>query len=158
MRLYKNSFDVLTLRLARLANFLSDWFIPIIVIAVAYYVYANFISTNWNKELLKAATIGDLKLLQKALKHKANVDEKDSEDRTALILASSNKTESSAAIIAALLSANAKVDHRDLGGKTALLYASFNGITEAVQLLLNRRADINLKCYDGTTALILASC
>ena len=64
----------------------------------------------------------------------------------------------SVAEISALLDRGVDVNASDKDGVTALMVASFNGHSEAVNLLLSKRADVNAKTSDyGQTALRLAS-
>jgi ankyrin repeat protein len=53
----------------------------------------------------------------------------------------------------------ADVNHTDCDGQTALMYAGSNNHAEVVRVLVNARADINLRDNDGRTALdITRSC
>lgn len=49
------------------------------------------------------------------------------------------------------------VDAADTQGKTALCYAAINGDVRMFEMLLGAGADVNVRCFDGSTPLILAT-
>ena len=60
--------------------------------------------------------------------------------------------------VQAALSDGAEINARDKSGVPALMWAANNGHTQVVKLLLERRADVNVKKIDtGVTALMMAS-
>lgn len=146
--------ESLSLTLARTALFLSDWFTPIVSVLAAYYIYRYFFIKDWNYELKQAIIKGEVAKVQTAIKNKADLEDRDNDDCTPLILAVKNNQP---AIVSLLLSAGAKVDSRDLKGKTSLIHAARKGYLDIVQALLSKRADANAKCYEGTTALLMAA-
>ena len=104
--------------------------------------------------LLEAAVIDDPDKVADALDAGANVNTKDNDGRTSLILASRHgHTE----IVTMLLANGADVNAKNNDGWTALIVASFYGHTEIVTMLLEKGADVNAKNNDGYTALIMAS-
>jgi hypothetical protein len=147
--------DKLTAIIAKTALFISKWILPVGGVFIAYKLFAFFFITDWDKELLKGITKGDLGKVQTALKKGANVESKDKDECPAVVLAAKlNRS----AIVSVLLAAGAKVDARDDGGRTAFIFACRKGYLDIVQVLLAKRADANVKCYDGTTGLIGAAC
>ena len=109
---------------------------------------------NNNIRLIRSSMFGNKKKVEELLKEGANVNAKNSDGYTALILASSNgRTE----IVAMLLEKGADVNAKDKYNATALIKASSNGHTEIVAKLLDAGADVNAKNDYGYTALIQAS-
>ena len=51
---------------------------------------------------------------------------------------------------------NAQLTGPDATGWTALMFASSNGKLDLVKYLISKKANLNLKAKDGTTALSLA--
>ena len=83
----------------------------------------------------------------------AGVDAKDSNGRTALIIASKGGNKE---IVKALLDERANVNAVDKYGKSALMLASEEGHTEIVEALLDNRANVNAVDKYGKSALMLA--
>ena len=109
---------------------------------------------NNNIKLIRSSMFGNREAVKKLLKEGADVNAKNSDGYTALILASSNgRTE----IVAMLLDAGANVNARtntNYWGSTALIRASENKHTEIVSMLLDNGADVNATDDDGDTALM----
>lgn len=109
---------------------------------------------NNNIKLIRSSMYGNRDAVAKLLKEGADVNAKNSDGYTALILASSNgRTE----IVAMLLDAGANVNARtntNYWGSTALIRASENKHTEIVSMLLDNGADVNATDNDGDTALM----
>jgi hypothetical protein len=145
----------LTVGIGRTALVISKWIVPVLGVFIAYRLFLYFFVTDWNHELLKGVVKCDMAKVQKALKNGANVESKDKAESPAIVLAAKNNQN---AIVSVLLSAGAKPDSRDDGGKSALTYACRKGYVDIAQLLLAKRADPNLKCFEGTTPLIVAAC
>ena len=59
-------------------------------------------------------------------------------------------------IVAALLTARADIEARNQKGNTPFLFAAASGITDVVELLIKRRADLHVTNYVGKGALQLA--
>ena len=91
--------------------------------------------------------------VQLLLRHKAKVDARDRDQRSALHVAA---FQGHAAIVAALLDAGADVQARDGAGATALLEAARGGSAAAFEALLAARADPKAVDAQGRNALLLA--
>ena len=128
---------------------------------------------SFSSGLLTAADNGINNAVQFHLDMGVNINDVDSNGRTALMLASKAGHEE---IVETLLSAgaNGSQDSHSRGGQvllkrgadpniqkkdgaTALMYASQNGYSEVVQILLKGGADPNIQKKDGATALMYAS-
>ena len=128
---------------------------------------------SFSSGLLTAAGNGINKAVQFFLEMGVNIDNVDSNGRTALMLASKAGHEE---IVETLLSARANGSqdgHSRVGqillkggadpniqekdGRSALMYASQNGHSEVVQILLKGGADPNIQEKDGRSALMYAS-
>ena len=110
---------------------------------------------NNNIKLIRSSMFGNREAVRKLLEQDGiDVNAKNSDGYTALILASSNgRTE----IVAMLLDAGANVNARtntNYWGSTALIRASENKHTEIVSMLLDNGADVNATDDDGDTALM----
>ena len=99
-----------------------------------------------------AAEEGNLETVKTLVKHGAEIDATDSEDRTALQKASmkGHKT-----LVAYLLDHGANVYHADEYGLTSIHLAAQFGFTEIVQLLIESGADLQRPSLDGWTPLHL---
>lgn len=104
--------------------------------------------------LIYAAGNGDLPLVKALLSNGADVNAKDNDGWTALMLASDSDHFE---VVQALLANGADVNAKDRRGWTALMLASRTGSLDVAQALLAKGADVNAKTGDGTTALMLAS-
>jgi uncharacterized protein len=91
--------------------------------------------------------------VQLLLKHKARVDTRDRERRSALHVAAAN---GHAGIVAALLDAGADVRARDASGMTPLLSAARGGRVSAFDALVAAGADVAARDNDERTALVHA--
>uniref|UniRef100_A0A2C9L7Z8 SOCS box domain-containing protein n=2 Tax=Biomphalaria glabrata TaxID=6526 RepID=A0A2C9L7Z8_BIOGL len=97
-----------------------------------------------------------LELTKLYLNHGANIDEKDSEGKTALMLASS--LEGYTKVITYLLESGADSTMSDKEGHSAIYFAVANEIVTNVEELLKFQKDINAQCTSsGLTALHLAA-
>ena len=102
-----------------------------------------------------AASDGDKKLVNSYLKGKeVDVNERDWDDLTALITASSA---GHLDIVKILLKAGADVNAVDKDGITALMEASIMGHEKVVNALIDAGAEIDFKSNSGVSALWLAS-
>ncbi len=94
------------------------------------------------------------KLAKNRFLKKVDINAKDKEGNTALILATEKGyTE----IVHALLSKGADINAKGKYGYTALILAAEKGYTEIVHALLSKGADVNAKNISGYTALISAA-
>jgi hypothetical protein len=91
--------------------------------------------------------------VQLLLRHKARVDARDRDERTALHVAA---FQGHASIVAALLDAGADVHARDAAGATPLLEAARGGAAAAFEALLAAQADPKAVDGQGRSALLLA--
>ena len=104
--------------------------------------------------LLAASENENLKILSLLLKVGADVNAKDNNGVTALMVATLNNTEAVSLLLEAGADVNAKTDW----GMTALMVAaSLNKTPEVIDLLLKHGADINEKSNSGGTALMYAA-
>ena len=110
---------------------------------------------NNNNKLIQSSKFGNKETVEKLLKEGADVNAKNSEGYTALILASSNGHKE---IVEMLLEKGADVNAKDNDMAIRLsIWASRNGHKEIVEMLLEKGADVNAKNDYGYTALIWAS-
>lgn len=138
-----------------LAQVISNYVIPLAIAAAVVKILIYFFIKDWNLVLLKAASDGELSILNEAIRKKGNLEATQGENEvTPLMLATINNHN---AILSALISAGANVDARDAEGRVALMYAAQKGFIDIVQILLAKGSDSNSKGYDGTSALILAA-
>ncbi|EED12369.1 ankyrin repeat-containing protein, putative [Talaromyces stipitatus ATCC 10500] len=103
---------------------------------------------------LIAAQMGHHSLLKFLLESGANVNFPDSNGKTALMEAATNRDVASTEI---LLSHNANIDQKDKFGDTALIIATERGFLPIVELLVNKGADINVIGSRGRTPLMAAT-
>jgi ankyrin repeat protein len=109
-------------------------------------------------ELIEAVTRGDLVAIKTVLDKGANVNAKDVEGSTALMVAAN---EGQVQIVRLLLKKGADVNATSPyvagGGWTAVKAAACAGNSEVVRLLINKGSDVNAKDDEGMTALIHAA-
>jgi len=96
--------------------------------------------------------------LEPFLQKGVNVNARDKDGRTALIIAAENPLDHQAGVGAVnhLVVRGADINFHDNEGKTALMAAAARGRLEVVKLLLEKNSGVNAKDKDGKTALILA--
>lgn len=113
-------------------------------------------SGNLNSDLLIAAREGDESKARSLLKQGANVNARDKNGDTALMLAA--LTSEDLATVKTLLAGGAEVDAKDKEGDTALIYAASNHHkADILEALLDKGANINHQNDAGYTALIMAA-
>ena len=106
-----------------------------------------------DKEFLNACEEGDLERVKQLLERGADVNVRDKDGETALMIVSwYGKKEIAELLIKNGIDINAK----DNLGRTALMYASWYGHNEVVKLLLENGADVNAQDEDDITALMYA--
>lgn len=106
-----------------------------------------------NEAFFKAVNEGDRELVASFIKAGIDINAKEDDGRTALLIAA----EKGDAAVAALLADNgADANARDADGYTALMYAAYKGNLEMAELLLKHGADVHAKDKDGWTALRFA--
>ena len=104
--------------------------------------------------LADAASAGDLTKVKGCLIAGADVNAKNGNGSTALMLASQ---EGHLTVVQVLLTAKADVDLKAGSGNTALLLAAQEGHADVVQALIAAKADVNAKRGGGVTALMMAA-
>jgi uncharacterized protein len=106
-------------------------------------------------ELHRAAMLGDLDGVRKALASGAPIDGIEKQHgNTALMLAAYNNHPS---VVDWLLASGATVDARDHEHNTALMKAAWSGATSCVDRLVGRGADVNAVEKDAMTPLMIAA-
>ena len=105
-------------------------------------------------ELIEKAEVGDLDAVMELVGKGSNVDEKDEDGDTALMIASKN---GHVEVVKALIENGAKVDEKNNNDDTPLMWASGDGTVEVVKALLDAGAKVDEKDEDDVTALMCAS-
>ena len=113
-------------------------------------------SAMTDEEFIELCKSGTAQQVIEAIRNGANVNAKDNNGRTALMIAATlNKNPE---IITALIKAGADVNAKDNDGRTALMFtAAINKNSEVITALIKAGADVNAKDNDGATALTLAA-
>ncbi|MDD5456118.1 MAG: ankyrin repeat domain-containing protein [Candidatus Margulisbacteria bacterium] len=127
-----------------------------------------------SEESVKAFNGNNFELVIKLLEKGADFNKKDNFDQTAIIYAVrkwinfiENSTEPDnptnyehikniKRIINSLLSRGANINDKDSSGKTAFFYAIGSANEDAVDFLLSKKPDLDIKAKDGSTALMSA--
>ncbi|HXQ70337.1 MAG TPA: ankyrin repeat domain-containing protein [Pyrinomonadaceae bacterium] len=104
--------------------------------------------------LERAVSNGNREILQVLLWAKADVNARDSDGQTPLMMIGEDTTSE---MIWDLINAGAKINLRDHGGDTALISAAEIDNVEALKVLLDAGAKVNETNNDGETALIAAA-
>ena len=107
-----------------------------------------------DKEFFRLCNSGNAAQIKEAVTNGANINAKDSDGWTALILAAYDGNNKVAEI---LVKYGADVNAGDKNGGTALMKAVSKGYNEIVELLLAHEANVNAQDKYGNTALILAA-
>ena len=105
------------------------------------------------KNLFKAAKMGEVVGVEKAIAAGANVDVQDEEDVSALIYAAE---EGHLAAVRLLIEGGANVNAKDGGNTSVLMYAARHSNSEMVRLLIANHANVNAKDEDDTSVLMYA--
>jgi serine/threonine-protein phosphatase 6 regulatory ankyrin repeat subunit B len=105
-------------------------------------------------DLISAANKGDLPRVKAFLDAKADVNARQANGSTALMLAALGGHQE---VVRALLDAKADVNAHQNAGITALCMASINGHQEVARALIAAGANVNAKADKGVTALMLAA-
>jgi ankyrin repeat protein len=106
-----------------------------------------------NEAFLKAVNEGDRELVVSFIKAGIDINAKEDDGRTALLIAAENGDAGMAALIA---DNGADMNACDIDGYTALMYAAYKGNLELADFLLQHGADVQAKDKDGWTALRIA--
>lgn len=102
-----------------------------------------------NPDIVKYAKDGDLNKVIELFLSGVNLDSKNVQGDTALIIASPH---SYLDIVKELLKYGADVNIKNKYGDTALIWASYKGNLDIIKELLKHNADVNIKNNDGKTA------
>ena len=105
--------------------------------------------------MLIAAELGDLKLLEKALEEKADVNHPYENGGTTALMESAH--EGNEEVFDALVKAGAHLDAQDSEGRTALMHAVLARNETALKKLLEAGADKSLRDNQGKSARDLAA-
>jgi ankyrin repeat protein len=97
---------------------------------------------------------GDRELVEMFLSAGMDVNAKDKDGCTALMIASEKGDLGTAEL---LVRKGADVNARDIGGYTVLMYVAYNGNLDIAKLLIENKADVGAKDNDGWTALMFGS-
>lgn len=129
---------------------------PILVFLFSLVIAIPACTEDINSELILVAIYGHTGTMRSLLNKGADVDARDRNGMTVLMLAAREGRQNSVKI---LLDKGADVNAKGVGeqeGWTALMYAIREGHVKIVKFLLNKDADVNAKDKDGRTALSLA--
>jgi serine/threonine protein kinase/ankyrin repeat protein len=108
--------------------------------------------------ILTAVTNGKVDVVKSLLANGANVNERDPDGNTPLILAAEGNANlpSNLPLVQILIDARASLEARDSKGRTALHQAAAEGKTEVVGFLAESGALLNKQANDGATPLFYA--
>lgn len=107
----------------------------------------------WAQNIFKAAQLNDITGIKYLLNYGINIDDKDAQGNTPLIIAVKNGQKRAANF---LLEKDADIDIQNKAGNTALMAACINGDQEEVALLIEHHANLDIQNANGATALITA--
>lgn len=107
-----------------------------------------------DERLLVAATKGDLEEARKAITEQVDLNRKDKNGSTALMLAARGGHEE---LVDLLISAGALVNTKSSYGVTALMEGVSTGKMEIVKKLIDAKAEVNAELSVGGTALCIAA-
>jgi ankyrin repeat protein len=110
---------------------------------------------NGATALSKACDIYDLKTIKWLVNNKANLNAKDYDGLTPLMYLVRNSIYEDNGALDYLIDCGALVNEKDNDGNSVLIH-SINGITDFVEILLKRGANINASNNSGITALMYA--
>lgn len=106
-----------------------------------------------DKAFFDAVKSGDKETVAMAIKEGFNVNAKDKDGYTALLIAAEKGDLEMAKL---LVEKGADVNAKDKDGYTALMYVAYAGNLEIAKILIKNGADVNVKDKDGWTALMFA--
>lgn len=106
-----------------------------------------------NTPLYYAATNGNEEIFNELVKAGANINQTNSDNKTALQIA---VIENKLPIINRLIELQADLNHQDNAGNTALMVATTKNNKSIVRALIDAKADLNKQDNNGYTALIIA--
>jgi ankyrin repeat protein len=115
-------------------------------------------SSEATQNLLTAAAAGDQDGILAAVAAGADVNARDADKNTPLMLAATQSLfGKERQVVEALVAARADVNAVNKDGNTALMFAAAAGRDGMVRLLLQNAAKVNVKDHDGWTALLYAA-
>jgi ankyrin repeat protein len=106
-----------------------------------------------DKAFFDAVKSGNKETVAMAIKEGFNVNTKDKDGYTALLIASEKGDIEMAHL---LVEKGADLNAKDKDGYTALMYVAYAGNLEIAKLLIKNGADVNVRDKDGWTALMFA--
>ena len=107
-----------------------------------------------SKGFLPAARSGDVKKMRELLAYGANIERRNKDGETPLMLATGFPTTD---CLSLLLEHRADIHAKSKSGDTAIARACYHGQLENVRMLLDHGADVDVKDNSGTTPLMNAS-
>lgn len=111
-----------------------------------------------NLELLRGASRGDLRRVQRALAANADVSNRNDRGISPMMLAASSGGQDAVEVLQELLKRKASFEEEpDSNGWNALHHACRNGRSENVKFLIGAQADPTVVTKEGKTSLILAT-
>jgi ankyrin repeat protein len=118
----------------------------------------NHRANDGSTALLEAVTFGKMETVRILLKAGADVSIPDASMNTPLMIAAEGNAymPNNAPSVTALLAAGANLETVDARGRTPFYRAAGEGKIEAMQLLLDKKADVNARASDGSTPLLAA--
>ena len=132
----------------------TGWFVVMVLIAVlAGTVHARG-TDRLGRHFLKAASLGDVKAVQRLIQDGVDIETRDREGLTALMHAASKGRQD---IVETLLANGARVNAVDRTGRNALMMAALAGDIQGVRLLVESGADVNAMDYYGSRPLLAAT-
>jgi len=117
-------------------------------------LFCSVVYADQGAALIQAAGKNDLTQVQNLLEQGTDVNAKDDNGVTALMMAS---VMGHVEVVKRLLDKGADVSAKDNDGVTALTGTSFEGHFDVAKLLVEKGADVNIKSKDGDTALMAGS-
>ncbi len=126
-----------------------------VALTLAVVVFSAGISFagDLDKQLAKAIANGDAKKVKTILDQGVDINAKNKEGETALMIAS---IEGRLKILELLVARGADLNVKDESGATALLYAAMGGSLDSIKFLIKKGADPNVKTKYGDTALSIS--
>lgn len=118
--------------------------------------WMSFLYAGVNEDLLQGASEGNIALVKRSLEQRAELETKNSDGETALIIAS---WYGSPEIVSMLLESGANINAQDNNGYTAIAKASSLGVGrhyEIVEILIQACANLNIKTKEGKSPFLLA--
>jgi ankyrin repeat protein len=119
----------------------------------------NAVNISSSKKLTPlhlAAYMGHPEMCKVLLKKGAKFDSTDNAGRTVLHWAVISQERDCLKFLLTNQDCASLVNHKDLCGAGPLHYAAFLGLSEHVQLLVSKAAEVNAECKQGTTPLVWA--